>query len=139
LAQTLVREPEILLMDEPTSALDLSRQVEVLGLMRELARARGMVGVVLIALHDLNHALRFSDQAIVIADGRLVACGSSPNIITSDLLRDVYHVNAHRAVLAWHRPCYWGCVADGRRTIIMPTAETESAIGRRFEAAVAAA
>ncbi|TIU56454.1 MAG: ABC transporter ATP-binding protein, partial [Mesorhizobium sp.] len=43
LAQTLVREPEILLMDEPTSALDLSRQVEVLGLMRELARARGMV------------------------------------------------------------------------------------------------
>jgi iron complex transport system ATP-binding protein len=140
LAQTLVREPEILLMDEPTSALDLSRQVEVLGLMRELARARGMVGVVLIALHDLNHALRFSDQAIVIADGRLVACGSSPNIITSDLLRDVYHVNARI------EPCSRGIghvigdgVADGRRTIIMPTAETESAIGRRFEAAVAAA
>ncbi|TJX06176.1 MAG: ABC transporter ATP-binding protein, partial [Mesorhizobium sp.] len=78
----------ILLMDEPTSALDLSRQVEVLGLMRELARARGMV--VLIALHDLNHALRFSDQAMVIADGRLVACGPSPDIITSDLLRDIY-------------------------------------------------
>lgn len=123
LAQTLVREPEILLMDEPTSALDLSRQVEVLGLMRELAGARGMI--VLIALHDLNHALRFSDQAMVIADGRLIACGPSPDIITSDLLRDVYHVNARI------EPCSRGIghvivdgVVDGRRTIVTSTAET---------------
>lgn len=92
LAQTLVREPEILLMDEPTSALDLSRQVEVLAHMRSLARARGMV--VLIALHDLNHALHFCDQAMVIADGRLVACGPSSEIITPKLLREVYQVEA---------------------------------------------
>jgi iron complex transport system ATP-binding protein len=92
LAQTLVREPEILLMDEPTSALDLSRQVEVLTLMRELARRRSMV--VLIALHDLNHALRFSDRTMVIAGGRLVACGPSVEIVTPALLRDVYRVEA---------------------------------------------
>jgi len=92
LAQTLVREPEILLMDEPTSALDLSRQVEVLAQMRRLARARGMV--VLMALHDLNHALRFSDRTMVIAAGRLVACGPSPAIITPALLRQVYRVEA---------------------------------------------
>lgn len=92
LAQTLVREPEILLMDEPTSALDLSRQVEVLGLMRRLARTRGMV--VLMALHDLNHALRFCDQTMVIANGRLIACGPSSEIITPTLLRDIYHVEA---------------------------------------------
>ena len=116
-------------MDEPTSALDLSRQVEVLGRMRELARVRRMI--VLIALHDLNHALRFSDQAMVIADGRLVACGSSPDIITSDLLRDVYHVNARI------EPCSHGIghvivdgVADGRRTVVMSAAETESGIRR---------
>jgi iron complex transport system ATP-binding protein len=93
LAQTLVREPEILLMDEPTSALDLSRQVEVLGLMRELARVRGMV--VLIALHDLNHALRFSDQAMVIADVRSAAGRLSRQC-------------AHRAVLARPRPRHRG-------------------------------
>jgi iron complex transport system ATP-binding protein len=134
LAQTLVREPEILLMDEPTSALDLSRQVEVLGLMREFARTRGMV--VLIALHDLNHALRFSDQAMVIADGRLVACGSSPDIITSDLLRDIYHVDARI------EPCSRGIghvivdgVAEGRQNLIMPATENESGIRRRFDAA----
>jgi iron complex transport system ATP-binding protein len=92
LAQTLVREPDILLMDEPTSALDLSRQVEVLAHMRRLARTCGMV--VLIALHDLNHALRFSDRSLVIADGRLVACGPSSEIVTPALLRDVYRVEA---------------------------------------------
>ena len=92
LAQTLVREPEILLMDEPTSALDLSRQVEVLTYMRSLARARGMV--VLIALHDLNHALRFCNQAMVIANGKLVSSGRSSDIITPALLRDVYRVEA---------------------------------------------
>ena len=92
LAQTLVRDPEILLMDEPTSALDLSRQVEVLTLMRDLGRRRGMV--VLIALHDLNHALRFTDRTMVIADGRLVACGPSAEIVTPTLLREVYRVEA---------------------------------------------
>lgn len=134
LAQTLVREPEVLLMDEPTSALDLSRQVEVLGLMRELARARGMV--VLIALHDLSQALRFSDQTMVIADGRLVACGPTRDIITSHLLRDIYHLNARI------EPCSRGIghvivdgVADGHRTLIMPAAETESGFRSRFEAA----
>lgn len=92
LAQTLVRDPEILLMDEPTSALDLSRQVEVLSHMCQLARSRGMV--VLIALHDLNQALRFADQTLVIADGRMCACGPSAEIITAGLLRDIYRVDA---------------------------------------------
>lgn len=92
LAQTLVREPEILLMDEPTSALDLSRQVEVLTHMRDLARRRGMV--VMIALHDLNHALRFSDRTMVVAGGRLVACGPSAEIVTPGLLREIYRVEA---------------------------------------------
>ncbi|MFC3283741.1 ABC transporter ATP-binding protein [Litchfieldella rifensis] len=92
LAQMLVRDPDVLLMDEPTSALDLSRQVEVLTYMRSLARARGMV--VLIALHDLNHALRFSDHTMVIANGELIACGPSHDVITPALLHEVYHVEA---------------------------------------------
>jgi iron complex transport system ATP-binding protein len=92
IAQSLVREPEILLMDEPTSALDLHRQVEVLSFMQRTARARGMI--VLIALHDLNQALRFADQTMVIVDGRLTAVGKSTDVITVDLLRDVYRVEA---------------------------------------------
>ena len=92
IAQSLVREPEILLMDEPTSALDLHRQVEVLGFMQQTARARGMI--VLIALHDLNQALRFADQTMVIVNGRMTACGKSSDVITVELLRDVYRVDA---------------------------------------------
>ncbi|WP_108658240.1 ABC transporter ATP-binding protein [Acuticoccus kandeliae] len=92
IAQALVRDPDVLLMDEPTSALDLHRQVEVLGFMETLAARRGMA--VLIALHDLNHTLRYCRDVIVIADGRMVACGPTREIITAALLRDVWRVEA---------------------------------------------
>jgi iron complex transport system ATP-binding protein len=92
IAQTLAREPEILLMDEPTSALDLHRQVEVLSFMRGLARERGIA--VLIAVHDLNQVLRFADKCIVIAGGRMIACGTPAEVVTPALLRDVYRVEA---------------------------------------------
>lgn len=92
IAQTLARDPEILLMDEPTSALDLHRQVQVLAFMRKLARQRNMI--VFIAMHDLNQALRFSDQALVIADGAMQASGPSAEVITVDMLRRVYRIAA---------------------------------------------
>ena len=92
IAQALARNPEVLLMDEPTSALDLHRQIEVLDFMRALAARRGMA--VLIAIHDLNHALRYCDQAIVIAGGRLVAAGKTADIVTPDLLHDIWRIDA---------------------------------------------
>lgn len=92
IAQALVREPEIMLMDEPTSALDLHRQVEVLDFMRRRARSKGMI--VMIAIHDLNQALRFTDKVLVIANGRMRACGNAREVVTVDMLRDVYKVHA---------------------------------------------
>ncbi|CAH1671661.1 MAG: ABC transporter ATP-binding protein [Chelatococcus sp.] len=92
IAQTLAREPDVVIMDEPTSALDLHRQMEVLAFMRAQARQRGMI--VLIAIHDLNQALRFADKTLIIAKGRMVACGLSGDIITAEMLRDVYRVEA---------------------------------------------
>lgn len=92
IAQTLARDPEILLMDEPTSALDLQRQVQVLGFMRTLARQRGVI--VFIAMHDLNQALRFSDQVLVIAGGTARGSGPSTEIITVDMLCEVYRIKA---------------------------------------------
>lgn len=92
IAQALVREPEIMLMDEPTSALDLHRQVEVLDFMRGQARARDMI--VLIAIHDLNQALRFADKVLVIQNGRMRACGTPREVVTVDMLRDVYKIHA---------------------------------------------
>lgn len=92
IAQTLVREPEILLMDEPTSALDMHRQVQVLNFMRTLARKRKVI--VFIAIHDLNQALRFADQVLVIANGTTQGSGPSDEVITEQMLRNVYEVEA---------------------------------------------
>jgi iron complex transport system ATP-binding protein len=92
IAQTLAREPEVLLLDEPTSALDLQRQMQALGCLQRLARRDGLL--VLVAMHDLNQALRHADQAIVIADGTLQASGPVRQVITAGLLRRVWRVDA---------------------------------------------
>jgi len=90
LAQTLVRNPEILLLDEPTSALDLHRQVEVLALIQSLARKRQIC--VVLAIHDLNQVLRVADRVMVIDAGTMVRCGPAEAVITPELLREIYKV-----------------------------------------------
>lgn len=92
IAQSLVRQPRVLLMDEPTSALDLHRQLEVLDILRTFARTQG--AVVIISLHDINLALRFTDKALVMASGQVHACGASADVIGPDMLRSVFHVKA---------------------------------------------
>lgn len=84
LAQVLVRRPDVLLMDEPTSALDLHRQVEVLKLVRDLAADTGMVAIV--ALHDLNQALHYAAQTLVLADGPLRAAGPTLEVVSEAML-----------------------------------------------------
>ncbi len=92
IAQALIRKPDVLLMDEPTSALDLFRQIEVLQFMKDLSAKRGMA--VLIALHDLNHALRYCQNTMVVGEGRLLASGPTAEVVTPALLRTVYRVDA---------------------------------------------
>lgn len=92
IAQSLVRQPRLLLMDEPTSALDLHRQLEVLDILRTFAVTRG--AVVFISVHDVNLALRFADTAVVMAGGELRACGPSASVIGAELMRSVFHVEA---------------------------------------------
>jgi iron complex transport system ATP-binding protein len=91
LAQTLVREPKILLLDEPTSALDLHRQVEVLTLIKALARQRGIC--IVLAIHDLNQVLRVADRVMVIDAGTMVRCGPVEDVVTPSLLKDIYRVD----------------------------------------------
>ncbi|WP_148252186.1 ABC transporter ATP-binding protein [Aidingimonas lacisalsi] len=101
-AQALVQAPEILLLDEPTSALDLNRQIGFLSVLRRLAAERRLL--VMVALHDLGHALRYTDQAMVLQDGRLTACGQSNEVITPELLRQVYGVAARIESCSKGRP-----------------------------------
>ena len=102
IAQSLVRAPRILLMDEPTSALDLHRQLEVLGILRDLASTRGVI--VLVSLHDVNLALRFASHAIVMAHGRLQASGPSAEVISAHMMRAVFHVEARLEICSKGHP-----------------------------------
>ena len=92
IAQSLVREPEILLLGEPTSSLDLQRQLEVLDLVSRVTRERSIV--TLISVHDLNLAARYADQFVVMSQGVVYASGDAHEVLTPEMLRDVYGVNA---------------------------------------------
>lgn len=78
------------MLDEPTNHLDIAHQLEVL----RLVRASGPT--VLAALHDLNLAALHCDALHVIAGGRIVASGTPDDVLTADLLADVFGVRAHR-------------------------------------------
>ncbi|MGS0894585.1 ABC transporter ATP-binding protein [Burkholderia stagnalis] len=92
IAQALIREPGVLLLDEPTSALDLQNQFDVLDLLRRLARERSMC--VVMAIHDVNHALRFTDHVVVLHEGRVHASGRPTEVLIPSLLERVYGVQA---------------------------------------------
>ena len=92
LAQVIVREPQLMLLDEPTSALDLRWQLHVLQAVVTLAQRRGLVAMV--ALHDLNLALRFCQQALVLGSGRAQAVGAPSDVLTSELIARVWGVQA---------------------------------------------
>lgn len=88
LARALAQEPEVILLDEPTNHLDIRYQLEVLGLLSTLPLT------VLTALHDLNLAARYCDQVVILQDGTVQASGTPAEILTVDLLRRIYEVDA---------------------------------------------
>ncbi|HJC59078.1 MAG TPA: ABC transporter ATP-binding protein [Candidatus Dietzia intestinigallinarum] len=88
IAQALVGEPELLLLDEPTNHLDLHHQVDLMRLLRR----RAVTTVV--ALHDLGLAARYCDRIAVMQDGRLRAVGTPHEVITEEMLTQVYDVDA---------------------------------------------
>lgn len=116
-AQALAQAPQILLLDEPTSALDLSHQIDLLSLLRRLADEQGLL--ILVALHDLGHALRFSDATIVLHQGGLIACGPTAKVITPKLLEEVFDVRARIERCSKDRP---QLIVDGRIQAASPVA-----------------
>ncbi|MFT7767079.1 ABC transporter ATP-binding protein [Clavibacter tessellarius] len=90
LASCLAQETGVLLLDEPTTYLDLRYQVELLDLVRDLADdGRIAVGVV---LHDLDQAAALADTVALLSDGRIVKTGTPSEVLTPDLLTEVYGI-----------------------------------------------
>lgn len=88
IAMTLAQGTDLMLLDEPTTFLDLAHQVEVLDLLLDLNRAEQRT--VVLVLHDLNHAARYSHHLIAMRDGALIAQGPPVEVITEDLVRRVF-------------------------------------------------
>ncbi|GII05050.1 ABC transporter ATP-binding protein [Planobispora takensis] len=87
LAMALAQETSILLLDEPTTFLDIAHQIEVLDLCADLhEQGRTLVAV----LHDLNQACRYATHLIVMREGRIVAEGDPVEIVTAELVREVF-------------------------------------------------
>ena len=91
LARALAQNAPILLLDEPTAGLDLKYQFDVLDRVRRMAKERNLV--VVVTLHDLNHAAMFGDRLALLADHKLIAMGTAKQVLTPTLIRQAFDVS----------------------------------------------
>lgn len=87
LARTLAQQVDILILDEPTNHLDIKYQIQIMDVVKSLGKG------VLSALHDLNLTLMYCSYVYVLKNGRIAAHGPTEEVITKDLIRDVYEVD----------------------------------------------
>lgn len=92
IAMALAQDTKILLLDEPTTYLDMAHQHEVLSLLKELNEEQKRT--IVMVVHDLNHASRFAHYMITINQGSIYSQGTPKKVMTKEMLRDVFRVDA---------------------------------------------
>lgn len=93
IAMALAQGTDYILLDEPTTYLDIAHQLELMKLLRELAQqGKGIVAV----MHDLPMAFEFSDEIMVVDNGRTVMISSPDEICASSVIEDVFGVQVVR-------------------------------------------
>jgi iron complex transport system ATP-binding protein len=90
LARALATEARVLLLDEPTANLDLAHQAMILALVRQRCDTSGASALVI--THDINLAAEFANQVLLMKDGKSVAFGKPDEVLTPDLLKEVFAV-----------------------------------------------
>jgi len=95
LAMALAQDTQLLLLDEPTTFLDLSHQLEVLDVLERLHRKQQRT--IVMVLHDINQAARYSQHMIALRDGKIAASGTPWEIVTPTMLADVFEIEAEIA------------------------------------------
>ncbi|MGE7090154.1 ABC transporter ATP-binding protein [Lysinibacillus sp. NPDC048646] len=92
IAMALAQQSEILCLDEPTTYLDIYYQIELLELVKTLNEEHGLT--IVMVLHDINQAIRYSDHIILMNAGKIVTEGVPRDVITKAVIKDVYGVEA---------------------------------------------
>ncbi len=93
IAMALAQDTEILILDEPTTYLDMAHQLDILLLLQKLNREEGRT--IVMVLHDLNHASRFSDYLIAMKEGALITEGKPEKVMTCSNLQRVFQIDAN--------------------------------------------
>ncbi|UPA31327.1 ABC transporter ATP-binding protein [Terrisporobacter glycolicus] len=94
IAMNIAQKPKILILDEPTTFLDISHQIEVLSLIKELNKSENMT--VIMVLHDINHALRFCHNGVLIKNGKVYDFGIIREIINEKSIEDVFEIEVEK-------------------------------------------
>ncbi|MEA0552551.1 ABC transporter ATP-binding protein [Lysinibacillus irui] len=92
LAMALAQETNILLLDEPTTYLDMAHQLEVLDIVKSLNEQHDCT--IVMVLHDINHAARYSDHLIAMQKGVIIQTGTPQEIVSAEVMRKVFHIDA---------------------------------------------
>ena len=90
IAQALCQKPDVLLLDEPTTYLDISYQLEVMELVRTINEKFDIT--IVMVLHELNQASKYSDRLIIMKSGSIVCDGEPNKIINKDIIKKVYNI-----------------------------------------------
>lgn len=96
IAMAIAQDTPVLLLDEPTTFLDLAHQIDVLDLILDLNREKQRT--VVMVLHDLNQAIRYADHLIAMKAGRIVRQGSPAEVVTTDLVEQVFDLDCQIGV-----------------------------------------
>lgn len=91
ISMALAQKPEVLFLDEPTTYLDIYHQIEILELVKSINNEYGIT--VVMVLHDINQAIKYSHNIIVMKNGSLIKSGNAKNIMDINLLKEVYKVD----------------------------------------------
>ena len=84
------KDPKYLLLDEPTANLDLTYEVKMLNIIKEVANEGS--GIMLV-LHDLNLAAKYSDKIVLLSDGKIIEMGSPKDVLKAEILSEIYDID----------------------------------------------
>lgn len=91
IAMALAQKTNILVLDEPTTYLDIYHQIQVLDIVKKLNEDNKTT--IIMVLHDINQALQYSDNVIIMNEGKIIANGPSEEVISCNIIKSVYGVN----------------------------------------------